>query len=122
MKTQTAFCSACDRDVRILVAEEPLHDAQAPVSDPEVVCLEIGEQCTGNLCPVGAVSPTVMMVRKVRSGARSVLQPMVKAECDVCSRVTDYYIVSPEYATCGECGSTVSREDLTLALGSDDEE
>lgn len=119
MKTQTAFCSACDRDVRILVGEEPLHDAQANVGDAEIVCLEIGEQCTGNLCPVGAVSPTAMMVRKVRSGVRSVLQPIVKAECDECSRVTDYYIVSPEYATCGECGCTTPREHLKLALGRD---
>ena len=119
MKTQTAFCSACDRDVRILVAEEAPHDAQAPVADAELVCLEIGEQCTGNLCPVGAVSPTAMMVRKIRSGIRSVLQPIVKAECDACGRVTDFYIVSPEYATCGECGSTVSRDQLTLALGHD---
>ena len=119
MKTQTAFCSACDRDVRILVSDEPLHDAQAPVADAELVCLEIGTQCTGNLCPVGAVSPAAMMVRKVRSGVRSVLQPIVKAECEVCGGVTDYHIVSPDYATCGECGMTVSRDRLTLALGRD---
>ena len=119
MKSQIAYCSACDRDVRILVTEGPLHDAQAPVADDEVVCLEIGEQCTGNLCPVGAVSPTAMMVRKVRSGVRSVLQPIVKAECETCDRVTDFYIVSSEYATCGECGGTVSREQLVPALGRD---
>ena len=119
MKTQIAFCSACDRDVRILVSDEPLHDAQAPVVDAEVVCLEIGQQCTGSLCPVGAVSPTAMMVRKVRSGVRSVLQPLVKAECDVCGCVTDHYLVSPEYATCGECGRTISRDQLALALGRD---
>lgn len=119
MKTQIAFCSACDRDVHVLVNDEPLHDAQAPVADAEVVCLEIGERCTGNLCPVGAVSSTAMMVRLVRSGLRSVLQPIVKAECEACGRVTDYVIVSGEYATCADCGSTVGREELTLALGRD---
>jgi hypothetical protein len=119
MKTQIAYCSACDCDVRILVTDAPLHDAQAPVADADVVCLEIGEQCTGKLCPVGAVSPAAMMVRKVRSGVRSVLPPIVKAACEACGCVTDNYIVSPEYATCGECGGTVSREQLTPALGRD---
>ena len=119
MKTHTAFCSACDRDVQVIMPEEPLHDAQAPVADAEVVCLEIGDRCTGHLCPIGAVSSTAMMVRLVRSGARSLVQPLVKAECEVCGRVTDHIIVSPDYATCADCGTTVGRDDLVLALGRD---
>lgn len=117
MKTRTAYCSACDRDVRILVTDAPLQDGQAPMPDSEVVCLECGEQCTGNLCPVGAVSPVAMRVRRIRSGDRPVLHPIVKVDCETCGHVTDYYIVSLEYATCGECGRTVSREQMTLAFG-----
>ena len=119
MNTRVAFCSACDRDVQILITDAPLQDAQAPVADAEIVCLEIGDKCTGNLCPVGAVSSTAMMVRLVRSGARSFVQPLVKAECEVCGAVTDFIIVSRDYATCAGCGSTVGRDDLTLALGRD---
>jgi hypothetical protein len=119
MKTQTAYCSACDRDVQVIMPEEPVHDAQAPVADAEIVCLEIGDRCTGHLCPIGAVSSTTMMVRLVRSGVRSLVQPLVKAECEVCGRVTDYIIVSPSYATCADCGSTVGQDDLVLALGRD---
>lgn len=119
MKTQVAFCSACDRDVRVVFTDAPVHDAQAPVADPDIICLEVGERCTGNLCPVGAVPPSVMMVRRIRSGARSVLQPIVKAECERCGCVTDYCIVAPEFATCSECGTTVARGQLALALGRD---
>lgn len=119
MKTQIAYCSACDRDVEVLITDAPTQDAQAPVGDAEVVCLEIGERCTGSLCPVGAVSPTVMMVRRVKTGVRSVLQPIVKAECEPCGHVTDYVVVSAAYATCADCGATVARDDLTLALGRD---
>ena len=119
MKSQVAFCSACDCEVRIILTDEPVHDAQAPVADADIVCLEVGERCTGALCPVGAVSPLAMMVRRVRSGISSVLQPIVKAECEVCGHVTDYCIVSPEYATCADCGHTVGRAELTLALGHD---
>jgi hypothetical protein len=117
MSTRVAFCSACDRDVRIIITDTPVQDAQAPVGDAEIVCLDIGDRCTGNLCPIGAVSSTAMMARLVRSGARSLVQPLVKAECETCGRVTDYIIVSPAYATCADCGSTVGRDDLVFALG-----
>ena len=119
MGTQIAYCSACERDVRIILSDSPVHDAQAPVADQEVVCLDVGERCTGALCPIGLVSPTAMKVRRVRRGVLSVLQPIVKAECERCGRVTDYCIVSPEYATCAECGATVGRSELTLVLGRD---
>ena len=119
MEAQTCYCSACDRDVQVIMPEELAHDAQAPVADPEIVCLEIGERCTGMLCPVGAVPPTVMMVRRVRSGIRSVLQPVVKARCEICASVTDYVIVSGSHATCADCGTTLSRDDLELVLGRD---
>ena len=112
MKAQVAFCSACDRDVRIVFTDAPLQDAQAPVGDAEIICLEVGEHCTGNLCPVAAVSPTVMRVRRVRSGVHTVLEPVVRAQCAVCGRVTDYCIVAPEFATCVDCGTTVAREEL----------
>ena len=120
MKTQTAYCSACDRDVQILVTEAPVQDAQAPMVDAEVVCLEIGERCTGNLCPVAAVSPAAMRVRQIRSGVRPVLHPVVKAACESCNRVTDHYIVSSEHATCSDCGTTVSRDELVLAFTRED--
>ena len=60
-RTQTAYCSACDRDVQILVTDDADHDAHANIPDAEVVCLEIGDRCTGSLCPVGAVSHTAMV-------------------------------------------------------------
>jgi hypothetical protein len=110
MNTRVAYCSACDRDVELLVTETAMHDAQAPVADAEVVCLDIGHRCTGALCPIGAVSSTAMMVRLVRSGARTVVQPVVKADCESCGRVTDHILVSPFYETCADCGRTVTRE------------
>jgi hypothetical protein len=67
MKTLTAFCSACDRDVRLVITDEPSQDGHANLVDSEVVCLEIGASCTGSLCPIGAVSPAVMAARLARA-------------------------------------------------------
>jgi len=119
MKTQLAYCSACDRDVQVLVTDTTLQDGQANIPDAEVVCIEIGQHCTGTLCPVGGVSTAAMRVRRIRNGVRDVLQPVIEAHCDECGRVTPHYLVDTIYATCGECCQTVERGKLVLALGRD---
>ena len=113
MKTATVYCSACDQDVRVLLTDQPLHDAQAPIHDAEVVCLEIGAHCTGNLCPVGATSPAVMAARLVRNGIETKMLPIVRARCESCERETAFAVVDSRYATCTECGSTVARDSLS---------
>lgn len=115
MKTQMAYCSACDRDVRIALTEEPVEpDGQANIHDAEVVCLEIGEKCTGAMCPIGAQPPAVMAVRLVRSGLKPIVQPMTTARCEACDQVTRFALINPEYATCTECGTTVRRASLDV--------
>jgi len=115
MKTQMAYCSACDRDVRIAMSDEPVEpDGQANVPDAEIVCLEIGDRCTGALCPIGAQSPAVMRVRLVRSGLKPAFQPVVTARCDACSEMTKFALINAELATCTECGTTVSRKGLEI--------
>ena len=110
MKTQTAFCSACDRDVRVVITEDPIHDGQANVHDAEIVCLEIGERCTGNMCPVGATSPTVMAARLVRNGLQTLMHPLVSLTCTRCDHVTTHVVIERKFATCAECGATTKRE------------
>ena len=46
MREITMYCSARDQDVRVVVTDEPVHDAQASLIDSELICLEIGEHCT----------------------------------------------------------------------------
>ena len=60
----------------IVVTDQPSQDGQANVHDSEIVCLEIGDTCTGSLCPIGATSPTVMAARLVRNGLQTIVQPV----------------------------------------------
>ncbi len=50
MRTRKYYCSACDREVEVVVGDDgnPLDTAiqGAPV------CLDHGEKCTGQLCPL----------------------------------------------------------------------
>ena len=52
MATKTIYCSACDREVLVtLAAGEKLEGA---------VCMDIGDLCTGTLCPICAEAPAVI--------------------------------------------------------------
>lgn len=55
MITKTIYCSACDRDVVIQVTDESTLEG--------ATCLDIGEMCTGTLCPICAVAPAQIRER-----------------------------------------------------------
>lgn len=53
METQLAYCSACDRQVRVAAnAEAGKWPDPGDIDPHELVCLEYGESCTGELCPI----------------------------------------------------------------------
>jgi len=58
---RVAYCSACDREVRLRVPE--LTDSgkdggpAAKASHLTGVCLDVGEDCTGAFCPFGDQPP-----------------------------------------------------------------
>ncbi len=115
MKSINAYCSACDQDVRLVLTDSPVQDYPSPIHDCEVVCLEIGEHCTGALCPLGAVPPVVMAARLVRNGLQTEMQPIVKAQCPACDNLTDLVIVSKEHCICAQCGTTSRRDAIVIA-------
>lgn len=114
MKTVNAYCSACDQQVRLVLTDEPVQDDPSPIHDREVVCLEIGEHCSGALCPVGAVPPMVMAARLVKNGLQTSMQPIVKGQCPACDSEADMVVVSREYCVCSLCGTTSSRDAVAL--------
>ena len=55
MPTQKIYCSACDRDVRVVLPTE--HSIETLEG---AVCLDIGPRCTGVMCPICARAPAAM--------------------------------------------------------------
>jgi hypothetical protein len=106
MREMTMFCSARDQDVRIIVTVVAVHDGQAPVLDPEMICLEIGEGCTGSLCPVCSIPVEAMDARLAKSGLRPDNHRSVQGHCDACDRETELVISCGGFLSCTECGST----------------
>lgn len=66
MKTQKAYCSACDRQVEVVVPDDLPEGSLPSAHDPgRCICLEFGETCTGSLCPLFDV-PTGQMEENYR--------------------------------------------------------
>jgi hypothetical protein len=109
VKPHTVYCSGCDRNVQVLM-EDPGHDdAQASVHDPEIICLEIGEWCTGALCPLGAAEPTAMVSRLIRNGLPLDHVGFELAFCEGCGMTSTMAMYGLDMEACTVCGTTRHR-------------
>lgn len=107
MNTETAFCATCDRPVRFTWTPSPSHEGEANLREPEVVCLEFGECCSGGTCPVSNLPKVVMGVRLARSGLREdAAWRTIRAPCEGCGAVREQKVIDPTYLVCPECGTT----------------
>ncbi len=106
MREITMFCSARDSDVRVLLTDEPTHEGQASLLDAEVICLEVGEKCTGGMCPICAMSPEAVDARLAKSGYRQEIRRKVLGHCLGCDYETELLSSVGGYFTCTECGTT----------------
>ena len=71
MEIYTAYCSACDREVRVTLKPGHEGEGEPSIHDVEnVVCLEHGKSCTGEMCPVFDV-PTGQMRAKLEEFERT---------------------------------------------------
>ncbi len=105
MKSHRLFCNACEREVNLVITDAPEHEGQATLLDSEIVCLEVGDKCTGALCPLGAVGPDAMAARIVRNGLPTGGLHTLKACCPSCGRETEMVLYGNGRAACTECAS-----------------
>jgi len=105
MKNHLLYCSACDREVRVLISGTPLYEDQAPLRAEELICLDIGSRCTGNLCPLGAAAPNAMVGRLIRNGVPLDSLTTVTAECPACGSEAEMVLFGDGRAACSICGT-----------------
>ena len=109
MREITMYCSARDQNVRVVVTDEPVHDAQATVVDSEIICLEIGDWCTGALCPLGAAEPNAMVSRLIRSGLPMDYVAFQLGFCEACGMTSTMALYGHDMEACTVCGTTRPR-------------
>lgn len=62
LEVHLAYCSGCDRQVRVAVNPKVVEEGRAPTAN-DLICLEHGEACTGALCPIFGVPSKEMEAR-----------------------------------------------------------
>jgi hypothetical protein len=118
MITQTAFCSACDQDVRVVITDPPVYAEQAPIGGGEVVCLDFGARCTGSMCPMFGLPRMLMGVRLAQSGLRPDAFKTVSAPCQDCGINVELQLIDGSWALCPACGSR--NRWVRLRIGEED--
>jgi len=106
MREISMYCSARDQDVRVVITDATADGGQANILDSEVVCLEIGDKCTGSMCPICAMPPEAVDARVAKLGLRPEVHKKVLTHCDDCDRDTEFVMSSGGYVSCTECGTT----------------
>jgi hypothetical protein len=68
METHVVYCSACDRDVRLVFTATPRVRADAGAQvDPTGICLDhSADRCTGSMCAL-LDQPTDVLLRSLNS-------------------------------------------------------
>lgn len=118
METKLAYCSARDQMVRVAWTEAPTHLGHANLPDgPMLVCLDYGERCTGELCPMLGQKKILMAVRLARSGLKEEAWDRFRGVCEACGDLTDLQVLDSSYVYCPECGSTSRWVHLQLEDG-----
>jgi RNase P subunit RPR2 len=108
IETKRTFCEHCQKEVMVAIEPAPPRDGQAVLRDhEEVVCLNFGGACDGDICPLSHYKPVVMGVRLARSGLRPPEEwETVRAQCEGCGQISDLEVVDLEHAYCTLCGTT----------------
>jgi hypothetical protein len=105
MDIQHAYCSACDQEVRIVVTPAPLHGGQPMLAEPEVVCLDFGQRCTGAMCPMFGLPSMMMGIRLAKSDLRPEAFRVVPGPCPECNEVVELKVLNRDFVFCPACGS-----------------
>ncbi len=99
-------CPPCQKAVLVTVSPGAPRGGQANLQDDdEVVCLDFGGECDGEVCPLSRFRPVVMGVRLVRSGLREEWTT-VRAQCEGCGQLSELEVLDGEHAFCVLCGTT----------------
>jgi hypothetical protein len=115
MEIRTMYCSGCDRNVRVLLPDDVTGHPQANVHDAELICMELGDWCSGALCPLGAAEPHAMVRRLIQEGLSLDHLQRSRGWCEDCGAESDFVFYASQSAACTVCGTSRPRAALRIS-------
>jgi hypothetical protein len=105
-ETRQTYCTHCKKEVHVTVSRTAPRGGHANLPDhDEIVCLDFGDECDGEVCPLSRYRPVVMGVRLAKSGLREEWTT-VTAQCEGCGQISEMKVLDREHAFCPLCGTT----------------
>jgi hypothetical protein len=119
MKVESALCSGCGHEVRLVFVDTAPHDGHANLRDgAEIVCLDYMEGCASGKCPQTGKPGIVMGVRLAKSHMNDQQFEVIHAKCEGCGEVADLEVLDDHFALCPLCNTTNRWVTLSLPDGS----
>ena len=88
-EVKKTYCTHCQKEVNVTLSKAAPRSGQANLQESdEVVCLDFGDRCDGEVCPLSNFRPVVMGVRLARSGL-SEDWTTVRAQCEGCEQLSE---------------------------------
>ena len=104
---RSTYCSHCRKQVQLVLTQASYGGHANLPDDSQLVCLDFGEACTGDVCPLSGLPVLVMGVRLARSGEpKKEPWKTVHALCDGCEATTDLEVLDDRHAFCPICKTT----------------
>jgi hypothetical protein len=101
------YCSHCQKQVHLVLTKASYGGHANLPDDRQLVCLDFGTACTGDVCPLSGLPALVMGVRLARSDEpKAEPWQTVHALCDGCETVTDMEVLDEGHAFCPVCKTT----------------
>jgi hypothetical protein len=82
------------------------------VNEPQVVCLDYGEWCTGSVCPSFGLPSILMGLRLANSGLPAHQWRTFRATCPDCAQQCDLKVLNQDYLFCPLCRSTLHWREI----------
>lgn len=120
MDKQVTYCTNCQKDVHFVITPAHPQHAHACIPDgDQVVCLNFGEKCEGDRCPLSGLPTKAMGIRLARTDeARDPPWSLIHGVCEECDFPTEFKVLDDETGCCTVCGSINRLTLLKLDDGS----
>jgi len=104
---RTTYCSHCQKQVHLVLTKASYGGHANLPDDSQLVCLDFGEACAGDVCPLSGLPVLVMGVRLARSEEpKAEPWDTVRAVCDGCGNAEELEVLDDRHAFCPACKTT----------------
>lgn len=104
---RTTYCPQCQKQVHFVLTRASYGGHANLPDDSQLVCVDFGEGCAGEVCPISGLPAIVMGVRLARSEEQKAEPwPTAHAVCEGCGNAVELEVLDDRHGFCPVCKTT----------------